>query len=802
MKEKQQKIARTFAAYQLGLGCILLNSFHGLLGLKTYFLVLLLSGIVQNEPVSSVGGILHATFLFLCSACITTVFSFVVVENLRRVSPLLLVFFLFWFTFFISVVKQSNKKLYRAPCNVAFSLLVVNMLSGSRRTTDEEFGAFRPVSYLKVYCIAACITASCNLVLFPYTAAGRVRIKTGVFFRALRRYCRLQTDILSGLAQNGSECTHNREKPQKTSMLGDEARKMERLSEEIAALVEETRSEISFSRVSYYPWKKASGIISDISSSVSRGCFCLREMHHKKKSCFLFEEGFPIERVLSVLGQTGKGAAVVLGLLRGRQPSEEETRLLYDDRVCFPDFSASRELSGVICEVFEELVSDGEYCKEKLGSFCFLYGLLLSGVAVERGLAELERSRACFPDRKALRLPSVFWRRNSDATGGFCRKNTKKRKARNTRYSFLLAFVVSFIALFGVFRDTKEWFMYLKGHWALISVFVVLAPTTGEAVAIGGWRVLGAGAGGVWAAAAWSLCGHSWLLLLFSVPFTVGCLYVNYVSGYRNFGRVSLTTFSSITVRKIAEGVDPSRYVVPVWLLSLQRAVLISIGVVVALSVSVFVGRFFARRKLERRMRRFYRKAAGVFCCFYEECEFVYRFVKKRPAGCFVFSYCRLQKTRRTRSDIGGLRRELGGCAALQPHVAREGCLQGKGDWYAVYLQRCRELLWKMETARDVICHLNSGFFLGGDRREIYDEEVVSVFFRNMVETLFDSYCSFSTGTVFPLRREHAAPEWEAVYARKEREVGPESVSYFFLESLLQDMDTLRVLEKGRFEQF
>ncbi|KAH8825581.1 hypothetical protein DL96DRAFT_1711406 [Flagelloscypha sp. PMI_526] len=119
-------------------------------------------------------------------------------------------------------------------------------------------------------------------------------------------------------------------------------------------------------------------------------------------------------------------------------------------------------------------------------------------------------------------------------------------RGRNVKYAFKTGICTAILAAPGLFDVTRPFFLEYYGDWALISYFIVLSPTIGATNNLSLHRILGTIIGASVAAAIFSLCPDSPILLaIFGFFFSIPCFYyIVATPKYVSAGRFVLLTYN------------------------------------------------------------------------------------------------------------------------------------------------------------------------------------------------------------------------------------------------------------------
>eukprot|EP00917_Polyrhabdina_sp_WS-2016_P027972 GHVP01059700.1.p1 GENE.GHVP01059700.1~~GHVP01059700.1.p1 ORF type:complete len:771 (-),score=97.81 GHVP01059700.1:3766-6078(-) len=770
MKQKPKDLIRTFTAYQLCLICIIANGLYNIFRMKTYFLIVLPSSIVLHEPVGTIGMFTQDTIFYLISVLCTTLFSFVIVEPIRRISGLLLLPALFIFTFIITATKEVDRVRYRSASNAAFSLLVVNMLAGNSPVTDDEFGAFKPMSYLWVYLLGMVICISCNLLILPSTGTYDVKIRLK---ETLTVFTTISKDVsLLFLSLSNSETEDRRnEHLNAIEKIEKDISKVKKLISECRVLVDEAETEFSYSNFSFEDYSDFIDILRDVWINLELNMNAIRKLCLKRNvdcNSFLYML-YEKENIIYMNMRTIGNKIDIKGL------SLLNTELIHKD--------------SPIIKVFESNLVNQENMNIEQKSYIYM-AFLNSDRRISQ-IGELYITARVFQRKKGIKMP--FKGEKRPIRHRIVTQEVPKRSLMaSIRYSFLLSSMITFMALFAIFPETRDSFMYYKGHWALMSIFVVMAPSVGEASSLGGWRIAGAMSGGIWATISWKICGCSFFLICFSTLLTLLSLYINYYRGYRALGRVSMTTYGVVLSRKIAEKTGDGKVIIPMWELALQRSVLISIGVVVSLWISVFVTFSFSGIEICEKIKKIHIEFVKLFFITVSECEKVSQ--KTQPHSRLV---------EKGKIEFVDIDKNISQCLGILTRLERERILfrgRESRNNYQDYLEGCKRLLLLLENSRIILRHINNSesilFSPNLENEKMkYNEELFNGFVKDIVDRLSSSYCSFGCGYVFDLLGYEKREDINTYLDRT-------GSIYFLFNSIVHELEILRCIERKIFPIF
>lgn len=833
MKKETKDIFKTFVGFQLSLFLILSNIPEHYFGIKKFFLIVLPTAVIYNEPSKTVGEMIQSTCMFLFSAIMTTLFSIAIIEPMRKISMLLVIFSLFFFLFVVSFIRQINRVRFRAPCNAAFSLVIINALSGNQPIMNDEFAAFRPFTYLKVYLLAAIITLLCNITLFPVFAVQVLHVELEELVYSLSLVYYEQKIILQRILKKQTKTTNSHDFSCSDSFLEEQKeddltvfiKHVSNISKKIVIiekLLNEAEAEVSYSTFEHSKYKELVKKLRSLVSVLELLLFPFQDMIKKeffkinKDFPLLFQQLFFLEstsyKKCKELSETLSG---LFGINRKQNIERKNTdESFFESETLLPKMEVKSNLLDTEAVLKEIKISLNQHREQSILNVNLPLSMIISDFEEMEILysvffelrkqllliSELKENICIFYKKKSFYFPFHLLIPRETPKSLFVRTKETKKNMKIIRYSLLHSFVICFLSLFFVFSDTQTLFMKLKGHWTLLAICAVFSPTAAESGRLGVWRTFGSIGGGLWAIVVWVFCKESFWFLLLSSPFVFLFLFINYKTSYSLLSRVSLTTFSAITTRKIAEVSGASLFIVSIEVLALQRTALICLGVIVSIFTNLFLFRSFANAMLNQEICFFLLKIKRSFCIMFEECKLLEGFISSS------FEYCQKESLKTDFSiDTVSIQKQILKCKDLIPIAENESFVWFRisKENYVEYLKRCERLVIRLSHTKEIIKDINEQVKESKRLFISYEKKELSFFIEKILKKLYFSFSSFSSGNTLCFLKKTSKNNF--LFSKNFIMKSPKNASlfsYFLMDKCLQDLRFLRELELKLFPCF
>ncbi|KAI9496374.1 Fusaric acid resistance protein-like-domain-containing protein [Zychaea mexicana] len=184
-------------------------------------------------------------------------------------------------------------------------------------------------------------------------------------------------------------------------------------------------------------------------------------------------------------------------------------------------------------------------------------------------------------------------------------------KLQKVRYATKATVATVLLALPAFLESTANWFREWRMEWALITLMVVMTPTSGLTNLTSIYRIFSTALGCFMAMAFYMVFPANMYVLpilawLFSIPNF--WLILNHKHG--KFGQFTLLAFNLVLLNKYN---DRETNTVEVWRLAFQRCVAILIGVVFGLFATNYVWPFEARSELRKQLSDFLLRMAWLY---------------------------------------------------------------------------------------------------------------------------------------------------------------------------------------------
>ncbi|KXS13593.1 hypothetical protein M427DRAFT_364764 [Gonapodya prolifera JEL478] len=181
----------------------------------------------------------------------------------------------------------------------------------------------------------------------------------------------------------------------------------------------------------------------------------------------------------------------------------------------------------------------------------------------------------------------------SHAINGFVVRVLELFRHHDVVFGVKVALAVLIGSIWAFINPTSEFYVYVRGYWAVFTIVVCMTPTVGASVTIGLHRLMGTTIGAIWGGVTYvASSGSPYVIVAMQIPFAIGCLYLQLFSPYPVAGMISNITFLVVIFLPYTGSLSAD---ISILEFTLMRAIAVVTGVGIAWIVGIFVAPRLAR---------------------------------------------------------------------------------------------------------------------------------------------------------------------------------------------------------------